>query len=239
MKKKNHVVDDYVHDLLQTLSQPGYDLRTHPFVSGVEAGSVSMDQIKGWTLQMWVVVNDLVHMILARNDGTRGINDLNIVHALTEMRIEEEAGAVSNTATHAELFLRFGESLGLTRRQIALSARRPATHDFLKHMRSMIETEPPAIRWAAFGLAVERPIPMAFVRMVSGLRKHYHLNDRALEFFRIHEEADEEHGELAEQIAERYIRGAAVQKRARQLTLETATKLWKLWDCFRDFGSAA
>jgi len=232
-------IDRYITSLLGTLSRPGYNLRNHPFVSGVAAGKLSLDQLRGWTLQMWVVVNDLVHMILARTDGARGIDDLNIVHALTEMRIEEEAGAVSNTATHAELFLRFGESLGLTRRQIAAGARRPATHEFLKHMRSMIETEAPVVRWTAFGLAVERPIPLAFVRMVAGLRKHYRLNERALEFFRIHEEADEEHGALAESIARQYIRGAAVQKRTRRITLETAKKLWALWDCYRDFGPAA
>lgn len=226
---------EFLARLKEELRAEGRNFGTHPFTRGVESGALGLAQIRGWTLQAWVVVNDFSRMALAKREADLDIADLDILHALCEMRIEEEAGAVSNTASHPELFLRFGHSIGLTRREVAMSARHPATNAFLRFMRQMLEQEKPVLRLAAIGLAIEDQMPEAFGRIFSGLTRHYAVDAHSAEFFAIHISGDQEHGAVGEKIVQRYLKDDASRRRTRELSLAVAEKLWLLWNGFRDF----
>jgi len=117
---------------------------------------------------------------------------------LLENIIEEESGT-----KHVDLLIRFGEACGVSRAEVERTRQLPSTRGLTAWC---YETARKPFHLAAAGLLVglESQVPGIYKRNLPPLREHYGFTDHEVEFFAIHIEADEVHGERGYQIVERH-----------------------------------
>ena len=86
-----------------------------------------------------------------------------------------------------------------------------------------------AFHVAAAGLLVglESQVPGIYKRNLPPLKKHYGFSDHEVEFFAIHIEADEVHGERGYQIVERHCATDAMREEALDQVRQAAEMRWQ------------
>jgi pyrroloquinoline-quinone synthase len=121
--------------------------------------------------------------------------------------IEEERGEEN----HSELWLRFGEALGLSREAMTGSEPLPETEHLVETYREV--TKAGSFAQAAATLyCYESQVPEIARQRIAGLRQFYGFDEpRGLQFFTIHIEADEWHAEVGRNSVARY--GASPKER--------------------------
>ena len=160
---------------------------------------------------------------------------------LAESLYEEETGRISGcNLPHPELFVRFGEGLGLERREMLEGEPLPETaalidwFELSTKQRSFLEGA------AAINLASEGQVPGAFGPFARALEKHYGLNAQQVAFWDIHEMADREHSDVGDHIVIRHTTSDEARQSVR-LALERSLDLW--WQFFdgiqRSLGAVA
>ena len=157
-----------------------------------------------WTreqLQAWVKQDIHAKIQTIRNDA------MIVATAPTLEEIQKQASVVASEAgvdnlgypSHPELWLRFGEGLGLTRQDILSSQPSPLMQVVLdaERFRSMsqrIGGVPSNMRLG------ERINAMVYPLWAEVLEQKYGVPRPALEFFTAHGAADEDHGEIGREI---------------------------------------
>ena len=135
---------------------------------------------------------------------------------LLENIIEEESGT-----KHVDLLIRFAEACGVSRAEVERTVQLPTTRALTAWC---YDTSRRAFHIAAAGLLVglESQVPGIYRRNLPPLKQHYGFTDHEVEFFAIHIEADEVHGERGYQIVERHCttpeRRAEALEQVRQAT---------------------
>ena len=136
---------------------------------------------------------------------------------LAESLYEEETGRISGcNLPHPELFIRFGEGLGLARTEMTEAEPLPATaalidwFELSTKQRSFIEGA------AAMNLAAEGQVPGAFGPLARALEKHYGLTREQVAFWDVHEIADREHSDIGDHIVVRFATLPEWQDRVRR-----------------------
>lgn len=186
----------------QEIAKAGYLLVENPFIVGVESGRLSLEQIQHWARQNFVMQTSLHRLAHSRpRPSESGLSDPFFKKMFWENRIEEEYGAVSGTAGHLELFLRFAVSIGLSRMDMAVSKPTPPIKELLGWLKEIFKNESLVVSQLAIGF-VEEQVPAAFSAIARGLKQHYKLTDADVLFFTLHVTADEEHGDVAERLIE-------------------------------------
>jgi pyrroloquinoline-quinone synthase len=150
---------------------------------------------------------------------------------LAESLYEEETGRISGcNLPHPELFLRFGEGLGLAREAMTDAAPLPATaalidwFELSTKQRSFIEGA------AAINLAAEGQVPGSFGRLARALEKHYGLTREQVAFWDVHEEADREHSDVGDHIVVRFATTEEWQRRVREAVEHSLDMWWQFFD---------
>ncbi|PYM79073.1 MAG: aldehyde dehydrogenase, partial [Candidatus Rokuibacteriota bacterium] len=117
---------------------------------------------------------------------------------LLENIVEEESGI-----KHVDLLIRFGEACGVSRKEVETARQLPTTRALTAWC---YETSRQPFHVAAAGLLVglESQVPGIYKRNLPPLKSKYGFNEHEVEFFAIHIEADEVHGERGYQIVERH-----------------------------------
>ena len=150
---------------------------------------------------------------------------------LAENIYEEETGRISGcNQPHPELFIRFGEAVGLERSEMTEGQPLPATRALIDwfelstKQRSFIEAA------AAINLAAEGQVPGAFGPMARRLEAHYGLSKQAVEFWDVHEMADADHSDVGDHIVVRHATDAAMQARVRDALQHSLDAWWQFFD---------
>jgi len=153
---------------------------------------------------------------------------------LAENVYEEETGRISGcNQPHPELFIRFGEAVGLSRAEMVEGQPLPATRALIDwfelstKQRSFIEAA------AAINLAAEGQVPGAFGPMARRLRENYGLSEEAVEFWDLHEMADADHSDVGDHIVVRFATDAAIQARVRDALQHSLDAWWLFFDGIR------
>lgn len=183
----------------------------HPFCVKLMRGQWTQEQLHAWVKQD---IHAKIQTI--RNDA------MIVATAPTLEEIQKQASVVASEAgvdnlgypSHPELWLRFGEGLGLTRHEILSSQPSPLMQVVLdaERFRSMsqrIGGLPSNMRLG------ERINAVVYPLWADALEQHYGVPRPALEFFTAHGEADEDHGEIGRQIV-----------MSRATNLETQQQIW-------------
>ncbi len=197
----------------------------HPFVRAVCAGTATLDQIRAWALQDYQFRSAVPRIAMLRY---LACTDPEIAARLYEVVEEETRGLLPGSAGHADMFLEFADAIGLSREQLDTVPLRPATAAHLYYAELIIHTLPWFVMMAA-QMGAEGTFPPAMAALGKGLIERYGMAPESVRFFTVHVEADEDHGQLAEDIALRYITSPHLQEQTRAVTLRRMELLYDVW----------
>ena len=169
--------------------------RLNPFTEKWVKGELTRPQLGSWVCQHYQYVSQFSRWC-ATVYGSCPDSDAR--DFLLENIVEEESGV-----KHVDLLIRFGEACGVSREQVESTRQLPSTRALTAWC---YETSRMPFHVAAAGLLVglESQVPGIYRRNLPPLKQHYGFTDHEVEFFAIHIEADEVHGERGYQIVERH-----------------------------------
>lgn len=180
--------------LIKRLERNNRTLRSHPTIEKIERGELTQAQLRHWATQLFAGNKahnaNILGLIYARCD------DFAARKAIVENLIEEELGRVSGVGrSHPELYLEFGEAIGIPREELLHAQMSPDATAMAHWMYWLAESKPWYVTLAGISLGSELFNPDAYVRVIDGLRGHYDLSDDALLFFSVHVKVDKDHGD--------------------------------------------
>lgn len=171
----------------------GRRLLDHPFYQRWNAGTLTLDELREYARQYYHYAAAFPTFLSALHAQT---DDLAARQYLLENLIEEERGPEN----HPELWLRFCESLGVTREEVLTGAPNEATQALIATMRSLAR-EGGLARGLAALYAYESQVPAVATAKIEGLSKWYGISDaRSISFFTVHQSADVVHAQTSREL---------------------------------------
>ena len=158
----------------------------HPFYIMWNEGALTIDMLREYAKEYYHQVHAFPTYVSATHANCE---DMEVRQMLLENLIEEEHGPDN----HPELWVRFAGALGVTREEIAARKYLPATRASVRILKELARRNNPSEGLAAL-YAYESQIPEISTTKIEGLKNRYNLDTKdALEFFAVHEHADEIH----------------------------------------------
>jgi pyrroloquinoline quinone (PQQ) biosynthesis protein C len=190
----------FMAELRETQRREGLWLADSPFSRRVATGQARREEIGEWCKQFFVALTHFhrgAHSRpRARLDGLRP----EFKKHFWENRIEEEYGALSNTAGHVELLLRLAEVLGVSRMDMVTAKPNAATRAVMDRASRTLPDPDDFLPGSVVTGALEAMNPEASTRISQGLMQHYGISEHDAQFFTVHIYADAEHAEVGAQI---------------------------------------
>ena len=192
--------------------------RLNPFTEKWVKGELTRDQLGAWARQHYQYVSQFPRWCATVYGECP---DPDARDFLLENIIEEESGT-----KHVDLLIRFAEACGVSRAQVEGARQLPTTRALTAWC---YETSRRPFFEAAAGLLVglESQVPGIYQRNLPPLRSHYGFTDHEVEFFAIHIEADEVHGERGYQIVERSCPAPDLQAIALERVRQATEMRWQ------------
>jgi pyrroloquinoline quinone (PQQ) biosynthesis protein C len=222
---------DFVQELKAMIRDSGKAHADYPLVKGIATGTIPLRQLQGWITQDYFYRKHVPRLAMLRY---LKCTDPEIAQHLAEVVEEESVGASTGTAGHVDLFYDLAAGLGVSREQLENARVLPGAAAHVYWAELIIHTQPWFVAMAA-QLAGEGDGARNNTVMRQGLKEHYGLDEKALQFYRTHEEADAEHGSLTETIIERYIVTPELQAQARAIVQRKIELLWDMWGSYQYF----
>ncbi len=164
-------------------------LLKHPFYQAWTAGTLPREALLDYVGQYYAFESKLpgfLHTLASRAESATARASL-----LANARDEEHGDS-----NHPELWLRFGEALGLDRARIQETRLNPTTQALVDTYREAAESAPVAAGVAAL-YAYESQLPAVAEAKIAGLKEHYGFAEasarRGLAFFEVHRTIDVHH----------------------------------------------
>src|SRR2546425_12918459 len=179
--------------------------RLNPFTEKWVKGELSRAQLGAWAAQHHQYVSQFPRWCAAVYAecpyGDAGV-------FLLENITEEESGT-----KHVDLLIRFAEACGVSRAEVERTVQLPTTRALTAWCSEMAHKP---FYEAAAGLLVglESQVPGIYRRNLPPLKPLYGFTDHEIEFFAVHIEADEVHGERGYEIVETYSTTPEMRQRA-------------------------
>lgn len=152
---------------------------------------------------------------------------LDIRRGLLEIVREEELNGADEPPSHAELMLRFAAALGMDRQDVIDARPLPGTLAFIDTIMSLSEGH--WLEGLAFR-ASEIHAPHGTGRWRKALQEHYGFSEDAVAWWRTHETADVEHGNLALDGYGSYATDESSQQMALRAIQRMMAAWWVFWD---------
>lgn len=205
----------------------------HPFYQRWQAGDLTLDELKGYTAQYY-------HHVLAFPKYVSGTHancdDLSDRQELLDNLREEEEGP----ANHPELWLQFGEALGLERTDMTDATPLPETTALDETFRRITKDSPFMSGIAAL-YAYESQMPEVAGTKMEGLKKYYGINSpEGLRFFVVHHSLDVEHSRVTRNMVARYADTPQAEEQATRAVGDACDALCSFLDgCYREYVEVA
>jgi pyrroloquinoline-quinone synthase len=192
--------------------------RLNPFTEQWVKGALTRDRLGAWAAQHYQYVSQFPRWCAAVYAECPYPDARDF---LLENIIEEESGV-----KHVDLLIRFAEACGVSRQQVETARQIPTTRALTAWCFEMSRRP---FYEAAAGLLVglESQVPGIYQRNLPPLKAHYGFTDHEVEFFAIHIEADEVHGERGYQIVEEACTTPAMQARAVEAVRQATEMRWQ------------
>ncbi len=198
-------------------------LLSHPFYQAWTAGELSRERLQEYSVQYYPHVAAFPRYLSAIHSRCA---DIETRHAILENLIEEERGADN----HPELWLRFAEGLGVARERVLEAAPSAAARELVCSYEQLCGGGPLAAGLAAI-YVYESQIPAVAAAKIDGLRRFYGIaGDRAIEFFRVHEQADVYHARTGVELIERHAADGEARTAALNSGRRALGALWAMLD---------
>jgi pyrroloquinoline-quinone synthase len=200
-----------------------HSMLKHPFYVAWTEGKLSKEILAEYAKQYYGHVRAFPTYVSAVHSRC---DDVVLRQELLENLIEEERG----TENHPELWLRFAESLDITRDDVKNAELLPSTKDSVSRLKSLTQNQDYRAGLAAL-YAYESQIPEVARTKREGLKSFYGIEEeRAVSFFRVHEDIDVLHQEVEKQILSDKCESAEDQQRAIDSARESSKALWSFLD---------
>lgn len=200
-----------------------YSMLKHPFYVAWSEGKLSRSVLAEYAKQYYAHVRAFPTYVSGVHSHCQ---DLETRQMLLENLIEEERG----DDNHPELWLRFAEGLGVARDDVRNAKLLPATKASVARLKSLTQSEDYREGLAAL-YAYESQIPEVAKTKRAGLKDFYGIADeRAVSFFRVHEDIDVLHQQIEKQILSERCETPGQQARALRGASESAKALWAFLD---------
>lgn len=203
---QGHTSNSIVHEIDARVARQ--HLLQHPFYQAWSRGELSLDALRDYAAQYYHHVAAFPTYLSAVHAQTE---DAVVRRQVLANLMDEEAGEPN----HPELWLRFAESLGLSREDVKRTPQWEATRALIAGFRDCCGERGTGVGLAAL-YAYESQIPAVSEKKIEGLKEFYGFRDaEGYRYFTVHIEADREHAavEAAQmaQVLDDAERGAALE----------------------------
>lgn len=210
-----------VRDLKAIISERS--ILNHPFYQAWTMGEVPQKALELYARQYYPHVLAFPTYV---SNVHANCPDLTTRQEILENLIEEERGPEN----HPELWLRFGEGLGLDRKNIERARPLPKTRQFIDTFVDATRNSSYPAGMAAL-YAYESQIPEVSRVKIDGLKRFYGVRDkRSLKFFTAHMDLDEIHSEVAAGIIAKRSKGPGARAEAMEAATRVADGYWGFLD---------
>ena len=220
----------FVQELMETI-QSRRSFGGHPLWKEIAAGKVGPEGLKTFAQQFFLQVREFPRAVSAMHANCP-YADARV--ELAESLYEEETGKISGCGLpHPELFIKFGEAVGLKRDELIDAEALPGTAALIHWFETSTKNRSFLEGAAAINLAAEGQVPGAFANFARALQKHYGLSTEDVAFWDVHEEADKDHSDVGDHIVVRYATTDEWQDRARAAVSQSLSMWWQFFDGIR------
>jgi pyrroloquinoline-quinone synthase len=161
-------------------------LLKHPFYTKWREGTLSREALREYARQYYAFESTFPRLLSALHTRSE---DAAVRQSILDNLWDEEHGEVN----HAEMWLRFGEGIGVDREDVRAASHNDGTKQLLTTYWSAVKDAPLAAGVAAL-YAYEGQVPEVATEKINGLRDRYGVDDaRTLGFFTVHSTLDVEH----------------------------------------------
>lgn len=200
-----------------------FSMLKHPFYVAWTEGKLSKEILADYAKQYYAHVRAFPTYVSAVHSRC---DDVALRQELLENLIEEERG----TENHPELWLRFAEGLGASRDDVKSADLLPSTDASVKRLKTLTQSDDYRRGLAAL-YAYESQIPEIARTKREGLKSFYGIDsERAVSFFRVHEDIDVLHQQTAKQILTDECQTRDEQVAAMDAARDSAKALWSFLD---------
>ena len=201
----------FVDSVIKEIIQPGVEeLVALPYFTELRSGKLSMKRLQGWALQHY-----LHNVALLRGFAlcmVKNSHDPDLFKYFLYQMNEEQY--------HPDLAKKFGIAIGLQEDDFAKAT---PIFECLAHTSKTIHGMllGSASENRASALVNETMVCRYSEEHINALRKHYGLNDKAIQFFTVHAIADQEHTQMAADVIVKH----ATNERQQELVREAASHM--------------
>ncbi|MBI2845098.1 MAG: iron-containing redox enzyme family protein [Chloroflexi bacterium] len=191
----------------------------HSFYEKWAEGALSRDALRGYTKEYCQLVDAIPALV--RTVQTKAPTPEMVAGLGENLREEKE---------HPELWLRFGEALGLSRRDFLQHTPLPETTEAVSTLRRIVEdrsfVEGVAALWG-----FESQVPEVSEKKIEGLTTFYGITSpRGLEYFEVHRTIDQKHTAMEENILVSEARTPEDRKAVESAAKAARDAVWRLLD---------
>jgi len=202
----------------------------HPWSEAWTSGKLDRRLLGGWVKQHYHYVSHFAEWVAA---VYANCPHADVQHFLLENVTEEEGFVGMHGAApvrHSDLLLEFGEVCGMKRDEVLNAQLNGELLTETLGLQSWCtgQSRKPFVE-ALSGLLIglESQVPRIYSKTTPPLLEKYGFTEREVEFFIVHQTADEDHGERGYQIVERHATTPALQDLAVRTVREATAMRWQ------------
>lgn len=224
-------------DDLRSMIDAGRAFGRHPLWRRIDEGRLPRAGLAPFVVQFFLQVREFPRAVSALHsrcpDGDERI-------ALAESLYEEETGRISGCGvSHPELFIRFGEAVGVPRADMVGGRPLPSTATLIDWFERSTREQSFMEGAAATNLAAEGQVPGVFGPFARALERHYGCTPEQVAFWDVHEHADREHSAIGDHVVVRMATTAAAQAGVRRAVQRSLELWWAFFDGMASVVDAA
>jgi coenzyme PQQ biosynthesis protein C len=199
--------------------------RVHPVRQLLLSGRLTREQLQAWAKNLFHEFRN-IHRFFGIRYQKCPVPELR--RALLENMVEEEGEDLfgGKHPSHAELWTRFGEGLGISREELHAYEPLPGIRAALEMYVQLVQQS----HWAVAigtGLVFEGGGPARMKEEREALEEYYPwIPSGALEFFRAHEYHDQGHGDFVTDVIKNHCMDEKLQEEMRQAVKTRADTMW-------------
>jgi pyrroloquinoline-quinone synthase len=213
---------------LRAMIDAGRAFGRHPLWLRIADGELPRSALGPFAVQFFLQVREFPRAVSALHSSCPDTRER---IELAESLYEEETGRISGCGvSHPELFIRFGEGVGVLRDAMVDGVPLPTTAALTDWFQQSTRTRPFVEGAAATNLAAEGQVPGAFGPFARALERHYGCTRDQVAFWDIHEQADREHSAIGDHIVIRLATTPELRADVRRAVARSLELWWRFFD---------
>lgn len=216
--------EQFVNEVNETIEKKS--LLNHPFYQKWNEGKLTVEELREYAKQYYHFVKHFPRFVSCVHSNCEDVDTRKILM----QNLADEEGYKTEIADHPRLWINFAESLGLTEAEVKEAKPIREVEDLVDGMYELTRSPEFTLGLAAL-YAYESQVPAISRTKIDGLKNFYGVDtERAIEFFKVHEEADVYHSKDEMDIMTRENKTLEDQKRLVNTVDESATLMWNFLD---------